>query len=132
VENPCDHGVCLVDELSKCLLLVDSTKDHLVLALLADIVDTWSVHVISRSHRRHFDPPICDALGGNEFFIQFRLGVRLSERLDLGWVISKSSIYIEIFGLHNVMLFCLQQSLLIFAVEVDLLLHVKGWSSLVL
>ena len=71
MEDAGNHGVGLVDQFSKRLLLIDRTQDHLVLALFADIIDTRSIDVVAWSHRRDLDSSICDALSGDKLLIQF-------------------------------------------------------------
>jgi len=39
MENSRDHRISLVDELSKGLFLIDGTKNHLVLALFANVLN---------------------------------------------------------------------------------------------
>lgn len=50
MKDASDHRVSLVDQLSEGLLFVDGAEDHLMLALLSDILNAGSVHVVPGCH----------------------------------------------------------------------------------
>ena len=70
MKDSCDHGVSLVNQLCEGLFLIDSAKNHLMLALLSHIFDARCVHVIPRSHRRDLDPAVRDALCSDELLVE--------------------------------------------------------------
>ena len=78
-----------------------------MLALLADILDTWRVHVVSGCHGGNLDSAVSDALCRDEFLVKFTLGLRLSDRLDHHLVFSQATIDVEILCLNNMMLLSL-------------------------
>ena len=107
MQNTSHHRVSLVNQLSKGLLFVDRTEDHLMLALLAYILDTWSVHVVPVSHRGNLDSAVSDALCRDEFLVQLALSLRLSDRLDHRLFFSQTTVDVEILCLNDVMLLSL-------------------------
>lgn len=131
MQHTCHHRVGLVDQLSEGLFFVDGAEDHLMLTLLADIFNRWSIHVVPWSHRRNLDPTVSDTLCRNEFFVKLRWRFRLLKCCDPELLFPEAAVDIEVLCLDNVVLFGLQKILLLLVVDVHLLLHVQRGQCLV-
>lgn len=87
VKHRGDHCVGVVNKVCESLLLLNCRQDHLVLALLADLLRRRSVDVLASCHRRNLYTTIGDALGGDEFLVQFRRCVTFLDRFHKRFVV---------------------------------------------
>jgi len=126
VKDTGDHGVGLVDKLTEGLFFVDSTQNHLMLALLSHILNRRCLHVETRSHGASLHPAVSDALSGDEFLIEVGVGLRFLQSFNLLFLLSQSAVNIEVFSFDDVVFLGFQEFLLLILVDVKLFLHVKG------
>ena len=96
-----------------------------MLSLLSDILNTGSVHVISRCHGGNLDSTVGDALGSDELLVELAGSLGLGERFDGKLLFSQTSIDVEVLCLHDMVLLSLEKMLLLLVIEVHLLLHVE-------
>lgn len=87
-----------------------------MLALLAYFLHARRTHIKARCHRTSLHSAVRDTLGRNVFLIELCVCVALLHRFDLGLFFSQSAIDAEVFCLYDVVLFGLQQLLLLLLV----------------
>jgi hypothetical protein len=128
VKDSSDHRVCLIDKLSKSLLLIDSSQYHLMLALLTHVLYRRCLGVVTISHRSCLDTSICDAFGRDEFLVQFWCSKRSLDSLDLWLVLTNSTINIELFCFYNVVFFVAKTFFFLSLSQIQFFLGKDRWN----
>ena len=96
-----------------------------MLALLSHVLNTRSIYILSRSHGRNLDSPIGNALCSDKLFIKLGLGGTLLHNLDDWFILSESADHVEILGLDDMILLCLQQMLCLLLLQINFFLKVE-------
>ena len=125
MKHTCDHSICLVDQLSESLFLINGWQYHLMLSLLSNIFDRRCVDVLPRSHRTDLYSPIGYAFCGYKLLIKLCGGLALLHYLDVRLLSSQTTNHIKVFSLYDMILLWLEKLFLGLLLGIHFLLQVK-------